>query len=69
MLALAPIARAARQDDLPAGAPPRQQVAIERYFGHVAAWYAAYDHRPASIALGYALIAPGGHTDCYGERH
>ena len=30
-----------------------------RYFGQVAAWYAAYHHRPVGIALGYVLIAAG----------
>jgi hypothetical protein len=29
------------------------------YFGQVAAWYAAYHHRPVGIALGHVLTAAG----------
>jgi hypothetical protein len=37
--------------------PPSAQAL--RYVGQVAAWYAAYQHRPAGIALGHVLIAAG----------
>jgi len=30
-----------------------------RYLGQVLAWYAAYRHRPAGVALGHVLIAAG----------
>lgn len=37
--------------------PPAAQAL--RYLGQVVAWYAAYHHRPAGIALGYVLVAAG----------
>lgn len=37
--------------------PPSAQAL--RYLGQVLAWYAAYRHRPAGIALGHGLIAAG----------
>ena len=30
-----------------------------RYLGQVLAWYAAYRHRPAGVALGHVFIAAG----------
>ena len=37
--------------------PPSAQAL--RYLGQVLAWYAAYRHRPAGVALGHVLIAAG----------
>src|ERR1700740_229996 len=37
--------------------PPSAQAL--RYLGQVVAWYAAYHHRPAGIALGHVLVAAG----------
>jgi len=37
--------------------PPSAQAL--RYFGQILAWYAAYRHRLAGVALGHVLIAAG----------